>query len=383
MCIFQKINLYSQRQKFDMNKEKLNINPILFPNFDLKRPLIISGPCSAETEKQTVETAKALSELGIKVFRAGVWKPRTRPGLFEGVGKKGLQWLNKVKEITGMFVCVEVANSQHVAQALEYKVDAVWIGSRTTVNPFIVQEIADALAGSDLTLFVKNPVNPDIDLWIGALERVNRAGITKLAAIHRGFSVYGQSNYRNPPQWQIPIELHRLIPNLPILTDPSHICGNPVYMKEICQKAMDLNFLGLMIESHISPEESLSDKEQQIEPQKLKELIESLVIRSESLEKASCNTLNDYRSEIDVIDTQIIALLKERMEISKRIGKYKQKNNITIFQSDRYNELMESRKKVATQAGLKENFISEIFKSIHEESINKQVEIMNESVPNP
>jgi len=354
----------------------LNISPNLFPNLELRRPIVISGPCSAETETQTIETAKALSALGFKIFRAGIWKPRTRPGAFEGVGKKGLGWLKKVRKETGMKVCIEVASKQHIRQAVEYEIDAVWIGSRTTVNPFVVQEIADELSGTDLTVFVKNPVNPDLDLWIGALERINNVGITKLAAIHRGFSVYGHSRYRNPPQWQIPIELHRQIPNLPILTDPSHICGNRELLREISQEAMDLNFDGLMIESHINPEESWSDSQQQILPLRLKELIDSLVIRNANFENEKNEKLNEYRKQIDYIDSQIIELLKERMNISEIIGKLKQVQNITIFQSGRYDELLESRFKIAVQAGVNPDFIIKLFKSIHEESINKQNELM-------
>ena len=348
----------------------------LFPDLELRRPIVISGPCSAETELQTIETAKALSVLGFKIFRAGIWKPRTRPGVFEGVGKKGLAWLRKVKEETGMKVCVEVATKQHVCYVAENEIDAVWIGSRTTVNPFAVQEIADALVGTDLTVFVKNPVNPDLDLWIGAIERIGNAGIAKLGAIHRGFSVYGHSRYRNPPQWQIPIELHRQIPNLPILTDPSHIGGNRDLVKEISQEAMDLNFDGLMIESHIAPEESWSDSRQQILPAKLKEIIDSLAIRSENCENEASEKLKEYRKQIDFIDFQLIEMLKERMNISEIIGKLKQDKNITVFQPSRYDELLENRTDLAIQAGVNPEFIVKLFKSIHEESINRQNEVM-------
>ena len=355
---------------------KLNIISI-FPDLKLPRPIIISGPCSAETEVQTIDTAKALSESGIKIFRAGIWKPRTRPRVFEGVGKKGLIWLKKVKNETGMKVCVEVACKLHVRQVIESEIDAVWIGSRTSVNPFVVQEIADALVGSDLTVFVKNPVSPDLDLWIGALERINGAGITKLAAIHRGFSVYGHSKYRNPPQWQIPIELRRQIPNLPILTDPSHICGNRDLLREISQEAMDLNFDGLMIESHINPTESWSDSQQQVSPSMLKKIVDSLLIRNPNSENKTDEKLNEYRKQIDVVDYQLIDLLKERMNISEIIGKLKHENNLTIFQSNRYKELLEKRTELAQQTGLNPDFIEKIFKLIHEESVNKQNDVMN------
>ncbi|MCL2074177.1 MAG: bifunctional 3-deoxy-7-phosphoheptulonate synthase/chorismate mutase type II [Marinilabiliaceae bacterium] len=344
----------------------------IFPEIELKRPIIISGPCSAETEKQTIETAHALSKIGIKIFRAGIWKPRTRPGLFEGVGKIGLKWLKKVKEETGMRTCVEVATKLHVRQVVEYDIDAVWLGSRTTVNPFAVKEVANALAKTNLTVFVKNPINPDIDLWVGAFERLSNVGITKLCAIHRGFSVYGNSVYRNPPQWQIPIELHRRLPNLPILTDPSHICGTPNHLKEVCQKALDLNFDGLMIETHITPEHSLSDKQQQISPEELNNLLNSLIIRKSESENESQDELIGYRKQIDSIDFHIIDLLNERMKISKDIGNYKRNKNITIFQSARYNELIESRIKTAKELGLSPEFITDIFKSIHEESVSSQ-----------
>ena len=354
----------------------MNINQTLFPDLELHRPVIISGPCSAETEKQTIETAKSLSSIGIKIFRAGVWKPRTRPGTFEGVGIKGLKWLKKIKNETGMKTCVEVACKRHVLQVIEYEIDAVWLGSRTTVNPFAVQEIANALKNTELTVFVKNPVNPDLDLWIGALERINNAGITKICAIHRGFSVYGHSQYRNPPQWQIPIELHRQIPNIQIFTDPSHICGNREFLKEISQQALDLNFTGLMIESHIAPNESWSDTEQQITPESLQKLLNSLVIRNENVENKISDELDDYRKQIDVIDNQIIDLLKDRMNISEIIGKYKRERNITVFQSNRYNKLMESRIETALHAGVNSEFISKIFKAIHEESVNRQEKVM-------
>ena len=357
---------------------KLNIEKKLFPDLELKRPIIISGPCSAETEKQTVDTAIALSNLGIRIFRAGIWKPRTRPGMFEGVGKIGFKWLQKVKKETGMLICIEVANKMHVRHVVDNDIDAIWIGSRTTANPFAVQEIADSLLGTKMTVLVKNPINPDINLWIGALERLNSKGITKLAAIHRGFSVYASSPYRNPPQWQIPIELHRKIPNLPMLTDPSHICGTRDRLKEICQKTMDLNFDGLMIETHIEPEKSLSDTQQQITPQNLKAILDSLIIRNENIENETNNELNYYRKQIDLIDFQIIDLLKERLDISNNIGNYKRDKNITIFQSARYDELLNSRINFATQLGIEKDFITNIFKSIHEESVNRQNDVMNE-----
>ena len=356
----------------------LNIQPITLPGIELKRPIIISGPCSAETEEQTLNTAKELAAQGIKIFRAGIWKPRTRPGAFEGVGTVGLPWLKRVKEETGMFVSVEVATAHHVYEAVKYGIDMVWIGARTSANPFAVQEVADALKGLDMPVMVKNPVNPDLELWIGALERLNRAGITRLAAIHRGFSAYDKSEFRNNPQWQIPIELRRRIPELPIITDPSHIGGDRKLLGQIAQEAMDLNFDGLIIESHICPDKAWSDAKQQITPAGLKDLLDNLVLRRPKIgEDTPRVTLDELRKHIDQLDDQLLDLLKERMKVSEAIGKYKFENNITILQTRRYDEVLNNRRERGAQRGLKEDFITRIFESIHEESISRQSEIMN------
>ncbi len=359
---------------------KLEIEPICLPGLNIKRPIVISGPCSAETEEQTLATAKQLSELGFKIFRAGIWKPRTRPGAFEGVGTLGLPWLKKVKEETGMFVSIEVATGHHVYEALKHGIDMLWVGARTSANPFAVQEVADALKGANIPVLVKNPVNPDLELWIGALERINNAGIKQIAAIHRGFSTYDRSEFRNHPQWQIPIELHRRIPELPIITDPSHIAGKRDLLVSICQEAMDLNFDGFIIESHICPEKAWSDASQQITPNKLKEIIDGLVLRSPKIGDTPRNELDELRRQIDTLDNQLLDILKERMKISEAIGKYKFENNITILQSRRYDEIMNDRNQRAVNRGLNTEFTTKIFESIHEESINCQSMIMNKAL---
>src|SRR5690554_594597 len=356
---------------------KLNLEPINFPGLEPKRPLVIAGPCSAETEEQTLATARLLSAIGVKVFRSGIWKPRTRPGAFEGVGSIGLPWLKKVKEETGMYVGVEVATAHHVYEAIKHGVDMMWVGARTSANPFAVQEIADALKGVDIPVFVKNPVNPDLDLWIGALERINNAGITKLAAIHRGFSTYDKSEFRNHPQWQIPIELHRRLPNLPIISDPSHIAGDRTLIENLCQEAMDLNFDGLIIESHTCPDKAWSDASQQITPTRLKEILDNLVLRRPKIGDTPRNELDELRIKIDTLDNQLLDTFKERMIVSEAIGRYKSENNITILQSRRYDEIMKDRKDRALSRGLDPDFITGIFESIHEESINRQSRIMN------
>lgn len=357
--------------------KQLTIKPWVLPGFDMKRPIIIAGPCSAETESQTLETAHALASRGIKLFRAGIWKPRTRPGAFEGIGTKALPWMQKVKKETGMFVGTEVANARHVYEALKYGVDILWIGARTTANPFAVQEIADALQGVDMPVLVKNPVNPDLELWIGAIERIHEAGITQLAAIHRGFSTYAKTDFRNHPQWLIPIELHRRLPDLPIITDPSHIAGNRSLLASISQQAMDLNFNGLIVETHIRPDEAWSDAKQQITPDRLLEMINELSFRSHSIGDKPRTQLDDLRMHIDDIDNQLIELLSERMHISKNIGIYKKENNITILQSRRYNEIIHDRNVKAAQKGLDADFVSKIFENIHEASVLLQNQVMN------
>ncbi len=358
----------------------LDLQPLALPGLELKRPIIIAGPCSAETEEQTLETARQLAAQGVKIFRAGIWKPRTRPGAFEGVGTIGLPWLKKVKEETGMFVSVEVANAHHVYEALKFGVDMLWIGARTTANPFAVQEVADALTGVDKPVLIKNPVNPDLELWIGAIERVNRAGVKMIGAIHRGFSTYDKTKYRNNPEWQIPIELRRRIPNLPIITDPSHISGKSEMIAELSQEAMDLNFDGLIIESHMCPEKAWSDASQQVTPQELGEIKQNLVVRRSAIGDTPRVTLDELRQKIDQIDRQLLETLKSRMTISEAIGKYKYENNITILQTRRYDEVMNNRRKQAEDVGLSPDFVVKVYEHIHEESINRQNQVMNKEL---
>jgi chorismate mutase len=343
-----------------------------------ERPVVISGPCSAESEDQVLTTAHELSKMGIGVFRAGIWKPRTRPDSFEGMGSQALPWLQKVKKETGMLTATEVANVWHVKECLRHGIDVLWIGARTSANPFTMQEIADSLRGLDIVVFVKNPVNPDLELWIGAFERLNKAGITKLVAVHRGFSVYGQNDFRNPPQWEIPIELKRRIPDLPVITDPSHICGNKELLFSVAQKAMDLNFDGLFIESHIKPGEALSDRDQQITPAELKSLLSRLIVRNPDPKGAEqIENLEGLRRQIDQWDEELLRTLGNRMKISEKIGKYKKEQNITILQPNRWNELLEDRLAKGLKLGLSEEFIIQLFKNIHQESINFQTKVMN------
>lgn len=342
----------------------------------LKRPIIISGPCSAETEKQVIETAQRLKKTGkVSIFRAGIWKPRTRPNAFEGIGEIGLEWLKNVKIETGLPITVEVANASHVEKALEYGVDILWIGARTTVNPFSVQEIADSIKGTNTKILIKNPINPDIDLWIGAIERIQNAGITQIGAIARGFSKYGESKYRNTPLWHIPIELKRRLPNIPIICDPSHICGNRTLLHEVSQKALDLDFDGLMIESHITPDEAWSDAQQQITPEKLAEMLETLIIRNNpsKIDKH----LAQYREQIDNIDELLLDMIEQRMQVSKNIGAYKKSNKITILQTNRWNEIIKQTLEKGKEKGLSEVFIMRYLNALHEESINQQNIIMN------
>ena len=342
------------------------------------KPIMIAGPCSAESEKQVLDTAIELSKIGITVFRAGVWKPRTRPDTFEGMGSEALPWLRKVKEKTGMLVATEVANVWHVKEALKHKIDILWIGARTTANPFAVQEIADSVRGLDIPVFVKNPVNPDIELWIGALERLNNSGINRLVAVHRGFSHYGDSPYRNLPQWEIPIELKRRFPDLPIITDPSHICGSKEMLFQISQVAMDLDFDGLFIESHIDPSKALSDSQQQITPVGLKNLLDGLIHRNPDVNGVShIEGLENLRRQIDQWDDELLRILKNRMSISEKIGEYKKRENITILQTVRWSEILETRLGKARDMGLDDQFIIQVFKQIHQESINLQNRVMN------
>ncbi len=343
------------------------------------RPFLISGPCSAETEEQVIKTARLLAQLKtVSIFRAGIWKPRTRPDSFEGVGSEGLKWLRNVKQETGLLVGTEVANEKHVYEALKYGIDMLWIGARTSVNPFTVQEIADALKGVDVMVLVKNPVNPEIDLWMGAIERIAKAGIRHLGAIHRGFSTYEKTSYRNQPNWQLPIELRHRIHDLPLICDPSHIAGSREYLKEISQKALDLNFDGLMIESHIDPATALSDAAQQVTPDGLRDLLSRLVIRNPvASDPKLLDILGELRQQIDVFDEHLLDLLEKRMKVAETIGQYKKENNITILQATRWDEIINRVMSKTRAKGLSAEFIDTIFKAIHQESINHQMKIMN------
>ncbi|WP_366915791.1 prephenate dehydrogenase [uncultured Pontibacter sp.] len=360
-------------------KDKLEIAPINTWLPDLQRPLVISGPCSAETEEQVMETCQQLAATGkVDVLRAGIWKPRTRPNNFEGIGTVGLEWLRKAKEATGMKIAVEVANRQHVEEALKYGVDILWIGARTTVNPFSVQEIADVLQGIDVPVLVKNPINADLELWIGALERLSGAGITKLGAIHRGFAKYGETKFRNAPQWQLPIELKRRMPDLPLICDPSHICGNRELLAEISQQAMDLNYTGLMLESHIDPDKAWSDAKQQVTPERLAEIIDGLVLRNGYGGKVEVDdTLQELRSQVDQFDSELFTLLSQRMQVVENIGRYKKENKLTILQASRWNDVLERSFERGEKLGLSRDFIQKYLKAVHQESINHQSAIMN------
>lgn len=356
-------------------KENLDLQSILLPGIEEKRPLVIAGPCSAETEEQVMTTAAALAAMGVKIFRAGIWKPRTRPGGFEGVGAPGLKWLKRVKEETGMYVATEVATRDHVFEALKAGVDVLWIGARTAVNPFAMQDVADALSGVDIPVLIKNPVNPDLELWIGAIQRIYGAGIRRIGVIHRGFSSYDKKLYRNIPLWHIPIELRRRIPNLPIICDPSHIGGKRELIASLSQQAMDLNFDGLIIESHCSPDDAWSDAAQQITPEVLDYVLNLLVIRDAT---QSTESLSALRRQIDGVDEQLLELLAKRMRISREIGVYKKEHNMPILQSPRYGEILENRSKAGAAMDLNPEFVQAILKNIHEESVRQQMIIMND-----
>ena len=348
-------------------------------NFGLDHPLVIAGPCSAETESQVLGIAHELKNSDVSIFRAGIWKPRTRPGNFEGVGSIGLKWLQKVKKETGLLVTTEVANANHVKIALDHDIDVLWIGARSTVSPFIVQEIADALKNTDKIVLLKNPVNPDLSLWYGGIERLYTANIKKLGVIHRGFSTYSKTKFRNNPEWQIPIELQNKFPDLPLICDPSHICGRRDIIKQTSQKALDLNFDGLMIETHNDPDNAWSDAAQQITPKTLINLMKDLVIRKESLEERSfINELENLRIKIDNADSQILDILGNRMKVSEEIGKIKKKQNVAILQSARWNDILEKMISDGKEKGLSEDFILKIFKAIHQESINHQEKILKD-----
>ena len=344
----------------------------------LDHPLVIAGPCSAETEEQVLKIAHELKGTDVNYYRAGIWKPRTRPGNFEGVGALGLKWLKKVKEETGLKTATEVANRNHVELALENDVDLLWIGARSTVSPFIMQELADALAGTDKIVLVKNPVNPDLALWLGGIERLYTAGIKNLGAIHRGFSTYEKSKYRNIPEWQIAIEFQNKFPDLPLINDPSHITGKRDMIFDVSQTALDLNFDGLMIETHFDPDNAWSDAAQQVTPSSLIKIMEDLKIRKESDPEAQYNAeLNNLRAQIDIVDNQVLDLLGKRMKVADGIGSLKKQKNVAVLQSKRWNEILGKMILEGDERGLSEEFILRMFKAIHQESINHQEKIIN------
>ena len=351
--------------------------------FTEPRPSVVAGPCSAETEEQVMETAKGLKELGINVFRAGIWKPRTHPGSFEGVGSAGLKWMQKVKNEYGLKIATEVASEKHVYECLKYGVDLVWLGARTTANPFLVQEIADALKDTDIPVLVKNPVNPDLDLWIGALERLNNAGIKKLGVIHRGFSTFEKLKYRNDPQWQIAIELRSRYPELPFFVDPSHMGGSTAYIKDISQRSLDLGFEGLMIESHCNPSCALSDAKQQLTPDELKDMLHNqIAVRdNDSDAKDWKDNIDQLRAKIDIIDESLLYTLSSRMKISRQIGEYKKNHNIAILQASRWDSLLAKVVEKGVEYGLPQDFIEDVFNAIHEASVEAQNDVISGNLP--
>jgi chorismate mutase len=344
-----------------------------------KRPLIISGPCSAETETQVLQTAKDLKATGkVDVLRAGIWKPRTKPGLFEGIGEIGLTWIAQAKKETGLPTTVEVATAQHVELALKHNVDILWIGARTTVNPFSVQEVADALKGVDIPVLVKNPINPDLELWSGALERLQKVGMQDVGMIHRGFSSYGNTEYRNAPMWHLPIEMKRRFPEMLLICDPSHICGNRHMLQQVAQKSIDLDFGGLIIESHIDPDNAWSDAKQQITPQVLSIMLADLVWRVKN-ESDNATGLSLLRERIDQVDDELLSLLNRRMKIADEVGHYKKENNLTILQTARWNEILERAMAKGNALTLSKEFLVKYFDAVHMESINHQNKVMNET----
>ena len=352
---------------------ELDLLPLDLPS-DHERPIVMAGPCSAETEKQVMTTAQERAGKGCHIFRAGIWKPRTKPGGFEGNGEKALPWMKRVKDETGMLITTEVATPEHVELCLKYDLDILWIGARTCANPFAMQALADTLHGVDIPVFIKNPVNPDLELWIGGMERINQAGIKRIAAIHRGFSSYEKKIYRNMPMWQIPIELRRRIPNLPIICDPSHIGGRRELIAPLCQQAMDLGFDGLIVECHCSPDEAWSDAKQQVTPEVLDYILSLLVVRSEHV---TTEGITQLRRQIDDLDNQIMDLLSRRMRICREIGQYKKEHNMTVLQPSRYNEILDKRGAPGALCGMSAEFIASVFEHIHEESVRQQMEIIN------
>lgn len=348
--------------------------------FSQKRPVIISGPCSAESEEQVLSTCELLAKTGkVDILRAGIWKPRTRPNNFEGIGTVGLSWLKKAKERTGLPVSVEVANFNHVFESLKHGMDILWIGARTTVNPFSVQEIADALKGTNATVLVKNPINADIELWTGALERLSQAGITKLGMVHRGFAQHGNSVYRNEPKWQLAVEMKRRFPEIPLICDPSHICGNRELLQSVSQQALDMDFDGLMIESHVNPDEALSDKAQQVTPAQLEAILIGLIVRRPDIpDEELTNKLSLLRNQIDLIDDDLLKLLGERMKVAEEIGLVKKEKGITILQTNRWEEIIEKASANGALQGLSKKFMIRYLNAIHQESIDHQNEVMNQ-----
>lgn len=354
---------------------ELELEPLCLP-CDKKRPIVIAGPCSAETEEQVMSTARMLADKGCHIFRAGVWKPRTKPGGFEGNGEKALPWLKEVKEETGMMISTEVATPDHVELAMRYDMDVLWVGARTSANPFAMQALADSMQGLQIPVLVKNPVNPDLELWIGGLQRLNQAGIKRLGVIHRGFSSYDKKIYRNLPMWQIPIELRRRIPGLPIICDPSHIGGRRDLIAPLCQQAMDLGFDGLIVESHCNPKEAWSDAKQQVTPDILDYILSLLVIRDDTF---TTEDIRSLRAQIDELDNSLMELLAKRFRLCREIGTFKKEHNITILQTRRYNEILEKRGTQAGLCGMNPKFAAHIFELIHEESVRQQLAIVNQS----
>jgi chorismate mutase len=344
-----------------------------------KRPLVISGPCSAETEEQVMETATRLAATGkVDILRAGIWKPRTRPGSFEGVGTKGLPWLQQARKATGLPLAVEVATAKQVENALHFDIDILWIGARTTVNPFSVQEVADALRGSNVPVLIKNPINPDLELWIGAVERIQKAGITDVGLIHRGFSNYGNTEFRNAPMWHLAIEMKRRNPHLPIINDPSHICGRRDILLDVAQKAMDLDFDGIMVESHIDPDNAWSDAKQQITPEQLDEMLTKIIWRKEDVNSEEFHqVLEKLRQQINHLDDELMQILSQRMKIAENIGEYKKNNSVVILQTNRWNEILERAYNKAHPLGLSKEFVTRYLDAVHMESINHQNRVMN------
>jgi len=355
-------------------EQKKSIHDVL-----AKRPLIISGPCSAETEDQVIDTAKRLAATGkVDVMRAGIWKPRTRPGSFEGIGAKGLPWLQSAKKITGIPWAVEVATAKQVEDALNFEVDVLWIGARTTVNPFSVQDVADALRGVDIPVLIKNPINPDLELWLGAVERVAKAGIKNIGLIHRGFSSYGNTEYRNAPMWHLAIEMKRRYPEMMMINDPSHICGNRHMLQDVAQKAIDLDFDGLIIESHIDPDNAWSDAKQQITPERLNEMLSNILWRKEDVASEEFHAVMEkLRQQINQLDDELMQIIGQRMKVADKIGQYKKENNITILQTNRWNAILERAFTKGEKLGLSKEFITKYFDAIHMESISHQNKIMN------